>query len=288
MFEATIPLLFVGLHAVAYSGIGAWIFLDPYFYLGLEQLLIDIRVSPKPPFGDYGFHAFRNLGWRVLVAAILLLLAIVSGAVLIVWSIAHWHDAIRSGLICWVVIVASWLLLYGTHKQIYGAGTVRRVRRIVPVARQVASQLHESWPDADGSLPWVGRFSVDNKAPNMLMVRDTHSRFPVQETCGIFIRRDEGVLRFDLASRADIGMTLEFFFDGGGPRSFADVFDGFGIDRTLKSSFQLGSGVWLAWYDGEFSNMDERSADIMCGVITTMAEEMSKHGGCRCSANRHS
>lgn len=38
MFEATIPLLFVGLHAVAYSGIGAWIFLDPYFYLGLEQL----------------------------------------------------------------------------------------------------------------------------------------------------------------------------------------------------------------------------------------------------------
>ena len=132
MFEATIPLLFVGLHAVAYSGVVAWIFLDPYFYLGFEQLLLDIRVSPKPPFGDYGFHAFRNLGWRVLVAAILLLLAIVSGAVLIVWSIAHWHDAIRSGLICWVVIVASWLLLYGTHKQIYGAGTVRRVVAVAP------------------------------------------------------------------------------------------------------------------------------------------------------------
>lgn len=161
MFEATIPLLFVVLHAVAYGGTVAWIFLDPYFYLGLELLFIDLHASPKPPFGDYGFHAFRNLGWRVLVAALLLLLVIVSGAVLIVWPIAYWHDTMGSGLICWAAIAASWVFLYKTHKQIHGAGTVRRVRRIVPVARRVASQLHESWPDADGSLPWVGEFSVD-------------------------------------------------------------------------------------------------------------------------------
>jgi hypothetical protein len=122
----------------------------------------------------------------------------------------------------------------------------------------------------------------------MLRVADFYSQFPICESCGPFVRRDPvGIIRFDLASRPDIYLAIEVFFNEGEPHTYADKFDGFSIIRKLVSSVSLGKHIYVVWYDSDLAEMTENGIDVMRGVVEHLTSEIVKHGnGQICKACR--
>lgn len=76
MFDSAQTLISLAVNMAACFLVGMWVLLDPFFYLGVAALLTDLRLLPQSPFGDRGFHAFRKLGWRVLLLSCVTLSAI--------------------------------------------------------------------------------------------------------------------------------------------------------------------------------------------------------------------
>lgn len=180
-----------------------------------------------------------------------------------------------------------WLALLTFHRGWHRYGLLLRVRFVAPIARRIAAQLNSSWPTADGNLPWIGKDRVNVDTPKMLTVPESHSRFPVWDSCGPFIRRDpSGIVRFDLASRSDISLSIEVLFNGELPRSYTDVFDGFSIQHHLEGTVRLRDNTFLTWYASDFADVSAEGAETLCDVLGKICSEMAEHGDGKCCPRR--
>lgn len=286
MFDSAQTLIPLAINMATCCLVGIWVLLDPFFYLGVEMLAIDLRLQPPSPFGDQGFHAFRKVGWRVLLLSCVTLSALGSAAFLLVSHLLQRPVLLGNVLPCWGIIGLLWLALLSFHRGLHRYGLLLRVRFVVRIARQIAGQLNASWPTTDGNLPWVGKYRVHVDTPNTLTVPES-LRFPVWESCGPFIRRDaSGIVRFDLVSRGDINLSIEVFFNGQLPRSYTDVFAGFSIQRRLEGSIPFRDNTFLTWYASDFVDLTAEGAETLCDVLGTLRSEMAKHGDGKCHQRR--
>jgi hypothetical protein len=279
MADVNLTYSAIGVSLVAWCSLFTICVVDPFFSYGVDALLTDLRLRPKSPFADQGFHPFQKLGWRVILLGSLILIGLISGVLAVAWLVPQLRVSVALKICIAVAIVLAWILLAIFHSRIHARTLVLRILFVVPRARRLARQLAAEWPVADGTLAWVGKFRASGETPNMLSVPDAFSRFPIWEICGGFIRRDPiGIIRFDLASRPDVSLSLEFHFNGSEPRSYADTFDGFSINRTLAGSALIGDNVYLAWYDSEFAEINEKGANVISEVWQHLSSEMAKHG----------
>ena len=271
-----IPLL---IHIATWCLLGIWILLDPFFYLAVDMLLIDLRLRPQGPFGGGVFHSFRRVGWRILLLPCLSLVAIGSAAYLLIFQLTHGADPLGHIFPYWIVIAFGWTILLTFQSTWHRYGMPIRIRFVLRTAQQLATQLNDCWPQESGYLPWIGQFRIDPKIPDMLIVSNAHSRLPLWEPCGIFVRHDpSGIVRFDLASRPDIYLSLEVFFNEETPHSYVDVFEGFNIQRDLQGSVQLHNDTFLVWYESDFADMTDQGAETLSDVVRELGAEMAKHG----------
>lgn len=156
-----------------------WIWRDASFGTLIELVQFDLGIVEDPGFNLREFHAWNQLGPRILALLIICAGAFVSGA-LLVWRVVAGNTRDRS-IRSWLLVtsmIAFWVSLFMAREQLADAGFRWRASQIAAGTLEDAQALLAAWPEANARLPSIGEVSVVSANPKLLIVMPSTSRHP--------------------------------------------------------------------------------------------------------------
>lgn len=194
--------------------------------------------------------ALRAIHWDGLGKRVIALCAIVGAGLASTAALAFFaFRPVKFGriMLC-VAVVATWGLLYATHRVVNDWRTRRQVAAIFPQIEQAGLALHKEWPVRSGEVPpGIEFYASPEKYPDVLSVRGRRDFSPFRERIGLMMTRgQQGIIRFDLAPSYD--STVEYHPEGTLPSAHQS---GFGYPSPPVAAYhRLKDNWYLVRYGG--------------------------------------
>ena len=219
-----------------------WALVDASFDCVVDVALTDLRIRSSGGMDIASAHKWKELGPRLLVFLVLTTIALIATGIVFVGLL---RGAPQGRTLLAVVLAAGWAGLFLAYQRLLWGWFLFRVLQQLASFRRLAEELAKNWPQESGVLPVVGRYMVDERYPNVLVVGESSPeyKFWFRERVCPFVRR--GVVGGILFEFWSPDRRLEIFPLGGQPQSFVDVFD---IEHQLLGTRRLGKTVYLTWY----------------------------------------
>jgi hypothetical protein len=252
----------------AWLAVIGWVFIDRQFPVGPVFNAYYDAFEPEMP---YRLPVWSYDDWRLPVLGCLAIIVI--GANVVIASrlfVGRAGGRSVSSFLAATALVAAWLSFFAWFDELQWRGFKFRLSQRIPELTAFFGQLRDHWPTEDGTLPGLGRYSIDKNERDTLVGPWHDCAFP--EALGRFIRRDSsGAVRtrivvFDLrrAREFDGEWMLEYFPTGLQPADYSEVRIiatcppdlRARFDYQLQGSEKLGDGLYLAWYTTTQTELD--------------------------------
>lgn len=213
------PYLIWSLNWLAAISFLAWLYIDPRFEASMKwwqfQNHENAHASEIRNMGDWWWLAFRNRSVTALVAFALTSCILIFGCV---FFGKPKQRTVRTWLLA-VSIVAIWLGILVSWKDVAWAGKQRRIGMILAQFDPVVKDLRNQWPERDGERPVIGPFMAYPVGAPASLILLKLPQFEGTDTSCAVIEKGVGIFRFELVG-AEHGDWLEWHPSGSSPANF--------------------------------------------------------------------